>query len=167
VALQLTPEEVERYRPYHTIPDFEWGYTDYEAGIWSAALKRNILNPDSFAAQAYESGAECAMRRKIRRALSAKGLPAAFGPAAGARPARTRKGRGRSVKGDHLMADDLVLTLEEIERYAPYHAYPAFRRGYDDYMESRHDWSVINTVEGRAYDRGAECAMRRQRKAVL
>jgi hypothetical protein len=72
VALQLTPEEVERYRPYHTIPDFEWGYTDYEAGIWSAALKRNILNPDSFAAQAYESGAECAMRRKIRRALSQK-----------------------------------------------------------------------------------------------
>jgi hypothetical protein len=65
------------------------------------------------------------------------------------------------------MADDLILTPEEIERYAPYHTYPAFRRGYDDYMESRHDWSVINTVDGRAYDRGAECAMRRQRKAVL
>jgi hypothetical protein len=167
LALQLTPEEIERYRPYHTIPEFEWGYADYETGIWSAALKRNILNPDSFAAQAYQRGAECAMRRKIRRALSVKGLPAAFGPAAGARLASIREGRGRSVKGDHLMADRLVLTPEELERYAPYHTYPAFRRGYDDYMESRHDWSVINTVEGQAYDRGAECAMRRQRKPVL
>jgi hypothetical protein len=107
------------------------------------------------------------MRRKIRRALSVKALPAALGPAAGARLAGIGKGRGQSVDGDHLMADRLVVTPEEIERYAPYHTYPAFRRGYDDYIESRHDWSVINTVEGQAYDRGAECAIRRQRKALL
>jgi hypothetical protein len=69
MALQLTPEEVERHRPYHTIPEFEWGYTDYETGIWSAALKRNILNPDSFAAQAYDRGAECAMRRQRKAVL--------------------------------------------------------------------------------------------------
>jgi hypothetical protein len=48
LALQLTPEEVERYRPYHTIPEFEWGYTDYETGIWSAAspaLRRECREP--------------------------------------------------------------------------------------------------------------------------
>ena len=113
MALQLTPEEIERYRPYHTIPEFEWGYTDHETGVWNAALKRNILDPDSLAAQAYHRGAECAMRRKIRRALSVKGLPTAFRPAAGTRLASIRKGRGRSVEGDHLMADRLVLTPED------------------------------------------------------
>jgi hypothetical protein len=51
------------------------------------------------------------------------------------------------------------MTQEEIERYAPYHAYPEFKQGFDDYMECR--LREYDGVKGQAYDRGAECAMRR------
>jgi hypothetical protein len=56
--MNLTPEEIERYAPYHTMCEFETGFTDYELG-------QNFS--DSFhdvAGQAYDRGAECAMRRQ-------------------------------------------------------------------------------------------------------
>ena len=56
------------------------------------------------------------------------------------------------------------LTANEVERYAPYHTFPEFKIGFDDYVAHR-PWPVgrisPNSVGGQAYDRGAECAMRR------
>lgn len=57
----------------------------------------------------------------------------------------------------------MQLTQDEIERYAPYHTVLPFQHGYEDYMagnRSREPGS--DSVGGQAYDRGAECAMRRQ-----
>lgn len=62
----------------------------------------------------------------------------------------------------------MQLTSEEIERYAPYHMivqpYHWFKMGFDDYQncQTRHD---LEGVPAQAYDRGAECAMRRARAA--
>jgi hypothetical protein len=64
---------------------------------------------------------------------------------------------------------DLKLTVYEIARYAPYHTFPAFKPGYDDYFRPFVDClpGSPDGVEGQAYDRGAECAMRRAREAKL
>ena len=56
------------------------------------------------------------------------------------------------------------LTKEEIERYQPYHTMPAFAFGFRDYMECKFLDYGMEDVDGQAYDRGAECAMRRQQK---
>jgi hypothetical protein len=45
----------------------------------------------------------------------------------------------------------MEMSHAEIERYAPYHTFPEFPE--------------LRDVPGQAYDRGAECAMRRLRKA--
>jgi hypothetical protein len=42
--------------------------------------------------------------------------------------------------------------------YAPYHKLPEFKIGFDDYLAGRRQ--RLDGVEGQAYDRGAECAMR-------
>jgi hypothetical protein len=44
------------------------------------------------------------------------------------------------------------LTQAEIERYAPYHTFPEFERGYWEYPSLRE----LDGVAGQAYDRGAE-----------
>jgi hypothetical protein len=54
--MNLTPEEIERYAPYHTFPEFEEGFNAYNAGC-SYTLYENV------AAQAWDRGVECAMRR--------------------------------------------------------------------------------------------------------
>lgn len=54
------------------------------------------------------------------------------------------------------------LTAEEIERYRPYHEMTAFELGYWSYGKC--DVSCpfsADSVDGQAWDRGAECAMRR------
>ena len=56
----------------------------------------------------------------------------------------------------------MTLTQDDIERYAPYHTLPAFEGGYRDYLRGL-DRSPEG-VDGQAYDRGAECAMRHQRE---
>ncbi len=53
------------------------------------------------------------------------------------------------------------LTADEIERYEPYDVFPEFARGFNDYMAGRRQ--ELRNVPGQAYDRGAECAMRRRR----
>jgi hypothetical protein len=60
----------------------------------------------------------------------------------------------------------LKLTDEEIDRYAPYHTWSEFTEGYDDYVLGHRAREPLNhdSVASQAYDRGAECAMRRQRK---
>jgi hypothetical protein len=52
----------------------------------------------------------------------------------------------------------MELTHAEIERYAPYHTFPEFERGYMEYPSRRE----MEGVAGQAYDRGAELAMRRR-----
>jgi hypothetical protein len=61
--------------------------------------------------------------------------------------------------------DKIELTQEEITRYQPYHTMQEFWRGRVDYLVNVN--REIDGVAGQAYDRGAECAMRRQRKAPL
>jgi hypothetical protein len=65
----------------------------------------------------------------------------------------------------------LKLTNEEIERYAPYHEMPTFAYGFYEYVGGGD--GAISIGHGRysgdaqqAYDREAECAMRRQRDNV-
>jgi hypothetical protein len=59
----------------------------------------------------------------------------------------------------------MELTQAEIERYAPYHTFPEFEIGYLHYLGGApepEDEGFRNSVAGQAYDRGAECAMRRR-----
>lgn len=56
---------------------------------------------------------------------------------------------------------DITLTAEEIERYRPYHTMLKFWEGFRDYKAGRREEHP--GVFGQAYDRGAECAMRRTR----
>jgi hypothetical protein len=62
-----------------------------------------------------------------------------------------------------LMEVNLNLTSEEIERYAPYHTSKWFACGYFDY-KIRPNLRDMSGVDSQAYNRGAECAMRRQMK---
>ena len=64
------------------------------------------------------------------------------------------------------MTDNIVLTVEEFERYAPYYTFPEFCLGFHDYSRGNawHQHVELNGVAGQAYDRGAECAMRRSRR---
>jgi hypothetical protein len=58
----------------------------------------------------------------------------------------------------------MELMQAEIERYAPYHTFPEFAEGYADYLVA--GFRGYDGVKGQAYDRGAECAMRRGRMAA-
>ena len=53
----LTPAELSRYAPYHTLPAFTLGYDDYRR----RSLRHNLTGVE---AQAYDRGAECAMLRE-------------------------------------------------------------------------------------------------------
>jgi hypothetical protein len=56
--MDLTPEEIERYGVHCDQPEFKLGFDDYNAG------RRRDLGL-GVEAQAYNRGAECAMRRKM------------------------------------------------------------------------------------------------------
>lgn len=58
--LKLTAAELERYAPYQMWSEFTEGFDDYVLGHRA----REPINQDSAAAQAYDRGAECAMKRK-------------------------------------------------------------------------------------------------------
>ncbi len=47
--------------------------------------------------------------------------------------------------------------------YAPYHTFPEFQWGFDDYNDSQVRRTPLPGVAGQAYDRGAEAAMRIKR----
>lgn len=61
----------------------------------------------------------------------------------------------------------LKLTSEERKRYRGYEMMVEFSEGYDDYVLGHRAREPLNadSVGARAYDRGAEMAMRRLRKA--
>ncbi len=56
----------------------------------------------------------------------------------------------------------MELSQAEIDRYAPYHTFPEFELGFDAYVAGLVPAFDIPGVAGQAYDRGGECAMRRQ-----
>ena len=60
--MDLTPDEIERYAPYHTLGAFESGMRAYTSSPYGRT--HNPFYPNSVAAQAYDRGAECAMRRE-------------------------------------------------------------------------------------------------------
>jgi hypothetical protein len=61
----------------------------------------------------------------------------------------------------------MELTQKEIERYAPYHMWPEFETGYREYgLPAWPRTEYGSTVAGQAYDRGAECAMRRRQAEI-
>jgi hypothetical protein len=46
------------------------------------------------------------------------------------------------------------------EEYHPYHTFPAFQKGAEDYMDHVHTCPFTNGLDVQAWDRGLECAMR-------
>jgi hypothetical protein len=63
--MELSQAEIERYAPYHTFPEFTFGYDDYMAKLpWPIARQDRGINPNSVGGQAYDRGLECAMRRR-------------------------------------------------------------------------------------------------------
>jgi len=44
--------------------------------------------------------------------------------------------------------------------YAPYHTLPGFETGYTDYLANRYRHREFHGVDGQAYDRGQNAAMR-------
>jgi hypothetical protein len=61
--------------------------------------------------------------------------------------------------------NEMVLTPEEIERYGGFGDQPEFKLGFDDYNAGRRRDMGLG-VEAQAYNRGAECAMRRKMAAL-
>jgi hypothetical protein len=57
--MDMTQDEIERYAPYHTFPEFKQGFDAYLAG------RRYEGDPNSVGGQAADRGAECAMRRQM------------------------------------------------------------------------------------------------------
>lgn len=70
MAVELTAEEIERYAPYHTYPEFQLGFDEYGSGLWHG----NRCDENTVGGQAYDRGAECAMRRGMAR-LRARQTP--------------------------------------------------------------------------------------------
>jgi hypothetical protein len=61
----------------------------------------------------------------------------------------------------------MKLTLEDVERYAPYHEWPEFRQGYSDYESSFLSCPYsADSVQAQAWDQGHECAMLQRRRTV-
>jgi hypothetical protein len=59
------------------------------------------------------------------------------------------------------METEMTKTFNEIAaEYAPYHTLPAFAKGAEDYMDSKFDCPFAGGVDGQAWDRGMEAAMR-------
>jgi hypothetical protein len=56
--MTLTQDDIERYAPYHTMPAFTDGYTDYNQGC----MRTDWNSYTGADEQAYDRGAECAMR---------------------------------------------------------------------------------------------------------
>lgn len=65
MTVELTAEEIERYRPYHTMEKFWWGFRDYNG----CAPMMHFEDVDG---QAYDRGGECAMRRATQRLFAAR-----------------------------------------------------------------------------------------------
>jgi hypothetical protein len=64
VKTALTHEEVQRYAPYHEITEFWYGFREYQNGCAYKLQKLGYPLRNSVAEQAYDRGAECAMRRE-------------------------------------------------------------------------------------------------------
>jgi hypothetical protein len=62
VIMTLTQAEIARYAPYHTMPEFKLGFDAY-----TVAGRGAHLDPNTVGAQAYDRGAECAMRRSMQK----------------------------------------------------------------------------------------------------
>ena len=60
MTVKLSPEEVQRYAPYHTVPEFWDGFDDYNEGHLQHDHGHSGLG-----GQAYDRGVECATRRMI------------------------------------------------------------------------------------------------------
>jgi hypothetical protein len=59
-----------------------------------------------------------------------------------------------------------MMKSQLLEQYAPYHFYQAFRDGWEAYMAGRYREEKYspNSVDGQAWDRGMEAAMKWQRQ---
>jgi hypothetical protein len=62
---------------------------------------------------------------------------------------------------------DVMISTVIIKEYEPYSRMKAFWHGYQDYVQGRlgREPYPQDSVEGQAYDRGLEAAMRTERKA--
>lgn len=58
--IKLTPEEVERYAPYHNFAEFWIGFDEYTRGH----MRVGAYEFQGVGGQAYDRGAELAMRRQ-------------------------------------------------------------------------------------------------------
>lgn len=56
-----------------------------------------------------------------------------------------------------------MLDAVELELYAAYYNMPEFELGFWDYNQGVNQSDRLSGVAAQAYDRGAECAMRRAR----
>ena len=59
--MTLTQADIDRYAPYHTMPAFEVGYNDY------GRFMNDHYGDGGVDQQAYDRGAECAMRHQRER----------------------------------------------------------------------------------------------------
>jgi hypothetical protein len=62
---------------------------------------------------------------------------------------------------------DMMISTSIWREYEPYNQLEAFVRGYQDYVARRLGLEPYpaDSVDGQAYDRGLECAMRTARRA--
>lgn len=58
MTVKLSPEEIQRYAPYDTFPEFWDGFDDYNNGKLQYDLS-------GLGGEAYDRGVECSTRRKI------------------------------------------------------------------------------------------------------
>lgn len=64
-VLKLDEIELARYSPYETFSEFGMGFDDYMLGATQGLWIDRCPDTDSVGAQAYERGAECAMKRHM------------------------------------------------------------------------------------------------------
>lgn len=65
--LRLDDLELNAYAPYHTFSEFTMGFDDYQLGITTGHWVDRCPDRDSVGAQAYDRGAEMAMKRHMAR----------------------------------------------------------------------------------------------------
>lgn len=75
--LKLTPDELDRYAPYHTWSEFTMGHDDYMLGVTTGHWV-DRSDPNSVGGQAYDRGAEFAMRRWQAQFWKKRGLPPGY-----------------------------------------------------------------------------------------
>ena len=73
--MKLAPEEIERYAPYHTMPAFQQGYEQARVH-----LSRCPHDSDSVEAQAWDRGAELAIRHRLAEMRRSAPAEAGFAP---------------------------------------------------------------------------------------